>query len=54
MLIFQQLIEVKREKPYTGWEPIYIGTKEEPLYYEKLSWEGFLDKMLQVSEKSVV
>lgn len=48
--VIKPLIEAKREKPYTGWEPIYIGTKDEPLYYEKLSWEGFLDKMLQMME----
>lgn len=34
--------------PYHRWEPIYIGSKEEPFYNEKLSWEGLQDKMLQV------
>lgn len=29
------------------WEPIYIGTIEEPLYEETLSWEGQSDKMPQ-------
>jgi len=37
----------KRIKPYQHWEPIYIGTNEEPLYDERLSWEGRSDKMVQ-------
>lgn len=32
------------------WEPIYIGTHAEPLYDERLSWEGKLDKMSQMYE----
>ncbi|KAJ8919402.1 hypothetical protein NQ315_016495 [Exocentrus adspersus] len=40
----------KREMPFHRWEPIYIGTKNEPLYNEKLSWEGLQDKMLQMLE----
>lgn len=39
----------KRHKPYNNWEPIYIGTNEEPLYDERLNWEGMSDKMTQVS-----
>lgn len=35
--------------PRTAWEPIYIGTNEEPLYDERLTWEGKRDKMSQVS-----
>lgn len=31
-----------------GWEPIYIGTKDEPGYDERLNWEGLKDKMTQV------
>ena len=38
----------KREKPYHRWEPIYIGTNEEPTYDERLTWEGRSDKMVQV------
>lgn len=38
----------KRHKPYHHWEPIYIGTKRDPLYDERLSWEGRSDKMTQV------
>ena len=37
----------KRIKPFQHWEPIYIGTNEEPLYDERLSWEGRSDKMVQ-------
>ena len=31
------------------WEPIYIGTNQDPPYDERLSWEGRSDKMVQVS-----
>lgn len=30
------------------WEPLYIGTNAEPLYEERLSWDGKKDKMSQV------
>ena len=29
------------------WEPIYIGTNQDPAYDERLSWEGRSDKMVQ-------
>ncbi|KAH8377686.1 hypothetical protein KR093_006629 [Drosophila rubida] len=29
------------------WEPIYIGTKNDPLYDERLNWEGMWDKKSQ-------
>jgi len=38
----------KRHKPYQHWEPIFIGTKFDPTYDERLSWEGRSDKMTQV------
>lgn len=44
------LVTARREVPYHRWEPIYIGTKAEPLYNERLSWEGLQDKMLQMLE----
>jgi N-acetyllactosaminide beta-1,3-N-acetylglucosaminyltransferase len=44
----QPLLVVRREFPYHRWEPIYIGTNEEPLYSEQLTWEGQQDKMTQV------
>eukprot|EP00096_Caligus_rogercresseyi_P015408 TRINITY_DN7848_c0_g1_i1.p1 TRINITY_DN7848_c0_g1~~TRINITY_DN7848_c0_g1_i1.p1 ORF type:complete len:448 (-),score=121.69 TRINITY_DN7848_c0_g1_i1:197-1540(-) len=37
----------KRVSPFQHWEPIYIGTHEDPLYDERLSWEGRSDKMTQ-------
>ncbi|KAF0309660.1 Beta-1,4-glucuronyltransferase 1 [Amphibalanus amphitrite] len=46
----QPLSIVKREVPYHRWEPIYIGTQAEPLYDERLSWEGKQDKMTQMTE----
>ncbi|XP_066252850.1 beta-1,4-glucuronyltransferase 1-like [Euwallacea similis] len=48
--VVRPLVETKREFPYQRWEPVYIGTKHEPMYFEKLSWEGFQDKMLQMLE----
>uniref|UniRef100_A0A182QFD2 N-acetyllactosaminide beta-1,3-N-acetylglucosaminyltransferase n=1 Tax=Anopheles farauti TaxID=69004 RepID=A0A182QFD2_9DIPT len=37
----------KRAGAYVSWEPIYVGTKREPEYDERLSWEGKADKMTQ-------
>jgi len=37
----------KRIQPFQHWEPIYIGTNQEPLYDERLTWEGRSDKMAQ-------
>ena len=37
----------KRINPFQHWEPIYIGTNSEPLYDERLTWEGRSDKMAQ-------
>lgn len=42
----------KRHKPYQRWEPIYIGTQDDPLYDERLTWEGKSDKMTQVHFRS--
>ncbi|XP_076059747.1 beta-1,4-glucuronyltransferase 1-like isoform X2 [Oratosquilla oratoria] len=41
---------VRRQFPYHRWEPIYISTKDEPFYDERLSWEGLQDKMTQMHE----
>ncbi|CAL4166538.1 unnamed protein product, partial [Meganyctiphanes norvegica] len=38
----------KRKPPFHKWEPIYVGTNKEPLYDERLSWEGKSDKMTQM------
>ncbi|XP_059488958.1 beta-1,4-glucuronyltransferase 1-like [Neocloeon triangulifer] len=46
----QPLIVVNREYPFHRWEPVYIGTKNEPLYSEELTWEGQQDKMTQMDQ----
>lgn len=38
---------IKRQGQYDHWEPIFIGTNDEPFYDERLSWEGKSDKMTQ-------
>ena len=38
----------KRVEEWEAWEPIYIGTNQEPLYDERMSWEGHSDKRVQV------
>lgn len=38
----------KRTGYYVHWEPIFIGSHADPLYDERLSWEGKMDKMTQV------
>jgi hypothetical protein len=40
----------KRNGKFIHWEPIFIGTHADPLYDERLSWEGKSDKMTQVGE----
>ncbi|XP_059483078.1 beta-1,4-glucuronyltransferase 1-like isoform X2 [Neocloeon triangulifer] len=37
----------QRTGRHLHWEPIYIGTRQEPPYDERLSWEGMSDKMTQ-------
>lgn len=37
----------KRQGQFDHWEPIFIGTNDEPFYDEQLSWEGKSDKMTQ-------
>ncbi|CAG9769597.1 unnamed protein product [Ceutorhynchus assimilis] len=37
----------KRNGKFIHWEPIFIGTHSDPLYDERLSWEGKSDKMTQ-------
>ncbi|KAK0083154.1 hypothetical protein PV325_009239 [Microctonus aethiopoides] len=44
------LIVTRREYPHHRWEPLYIGTREDPLYNEEMSWEGRQDKMAQMLE----
>jgi len=35
----------KRQGKFHHWEPIFIGTNQEPYYEEMLNWEGKSDKM---------
>lgn len=43
----QVVTKGKRTGAYRTWEPLYIGTNDEPLYDERLNWEGKMDKMTQ-------
>lgn len=44
MSVFQS---VKRQGKQIYWEPFYIGTNDDPLFDERLDWEGKADKMSQ-------
>ncbi|XP_011707767.1 PREDICTED: beta-1,4-glucuronyltransferase 1-like [Wasmannia auropunctata] len=44
------LIVTRREYPHHRWEPVFIGTRDDPLYTEEMSWEGKQDKMSQMFE----
>ncbi|XP_053601734.1 beta-1,4-glucuronyltransferase 1-like [Plodia interpunctella] len=37
----------KRHGKSAHWEPIFIGTHQDPHYDDRLSWEGKMDKMTQ-------
>jgi len=37
----------KRQGSFSHWEPIFIGSRDDPEYDERLSWEGKSDKMTQ-------
>ncbi|XP_055600371.1 beta-1,4-glucuronyltransferase 1-like isoform X2 [Uranotaenia lowii] len=41
------LVTAQRVGDFGWWEPIYVGSKREPPYDERLSWEGKFDKMTQ-------
>ncbi|XP_043482297.1 beta-1,4-glucuronyltransferase 1-like [Leptopilina heterotoma] len=43
-------IITRREIPNHRWEPVFIGTKNDPLYTEDMTWEGRQDKMAQMFE----
>lgn len=40
----------QRDKSKLFWEPIFIGTNEDPPYDDRLSWDGRRDKMAQMYE----
>lgn len=44
------LTTTKRDRTKRSWEPIYIGTNDDPFYGEELTWEGKRDKMSQSYE----
>lgn len=44
------LTTTKRDRTKRSWEPIYIGTNDDPFYAEELTWEGKRDKMSQSYE----
>lgn len=44
----------KRMGNYKFWEPFYIGTNADPLFDERLTWEGQSNKMTQVKDLEAV
>lgn len=40
----------QRNKTRDSWEPIFIGTNQDPLYDDRLTWDGRRDKMAQMYE----
>lgn len=40
----------KRIGEFKFWEPIFIGTNNDPFYDERLNWDGKKEKMPQVSD----
>lgn len=45
--VMKVFTSVKRQGNQVHWEPLYVGTNAEPLYNERLNWEGKSDKMTQ-------
>lgn len=39
--------QTKRLRNFKFWEPFYIGTKKEPPFDERVSWEGQSNKRIQ-------
>lgn len=46
--------QTKRVGKFEKWEAFYIGTNAEPLFDERLSWEGQSNKMTQVITTKVI
>ena len=44
----------KRKGAFKTWEPFFIGTHADPLFDERLTYEGRADKMTQVRDRSKV
>lgn len=47
-LVVFEVTPRKRSKLFA--EPVYVGTNDDPLYYEALTWEGRFNKMIQMYE----
>ena len=43
----KKILKLTRSGALRHWEPIFIGTKRDPLYDERLTWEGRADKMVR-------
>ena len=39
-------ISSQKTKAFNRWEPFFVGTNDEPIYDERLSWEGKRDKIM--------
>ena len=39
-------LQILRSGAFRHWEPIFIGTNRDPVYDERLTWEGRADKMV--------
>lgn len=40
-------VTAKRRGSFERWEPVYIGTRADPLFDERVTWEGTTNKMIQ-------
>lgn len=45
---FHVFTVANRKRKQAFWEPFYVGTQKEPLFDERLTWEGQKSKMIQV------
>jgi N-acetyllactosaminide beta-1,3-N-acetylglucosaminyltransferase len=52
--MFQLFTIARREGIFQRWEPIYVGTKKEPFFDERLTWDGLQDKMSQALEMCLI
>lgn len=44
----------KREGKFRHWEPFYISDNQEPIFDERVTWEGQSNKRIQVSSRDIV
>lgn len=45
---FHVFAVANRKEKYAHWEPFYVGTQKEPLFDERLTWEGQSNKITEV------